>query len=397
MEHLPPPHKYIWTAWESDEIREALDKSRAALLNLISDDALELAHRLKLAKVENLFFIDTSDGKITFSSTLLQSEDSMEYGHKKVERAWEWGSKDVMLDLRDVEEQMALYLTAAANLSNGAVYLLMYLTDKEERVWVKALSLAADRGAAPSSLLIQGGRNFSDTPGLLRACKENKGLKHLSLQDMVISDKCIEVLRNFTSLTSLELLFVEVSSEFVVKLAGLHPSHSPLAASLHRLHIRSYKPIDWGRSKGFLRHWPQLKEISLCDAYEDMAEEDLIDFMENLAPSKKEVKTSGSNPESPPKLYSLQLSSRKSAESYVLGRSATAAVVDALSRSGLPFFEYNYRMDPAIQAQLRRNQRDFMAGLDSTRVPATSMRLFICGDPFAGKQSTLSLSLSLKH
>ena len=76
-------------------------------------------------------------------------------------------------------------------------------------------------------------------------------------------------------------------------------------------------------------------------------------------------------------------------------RSATAAVVDALSRSGLPFFQIQYlassRKNPAIEAQVKRNQRNFLLGLDSTRVSATSMRLFICGDPFAGKQITLSL------
>ena len=96
---------YGFQAWvRSDQIREACEKSRAALDDLIKPISSPTDptgdHQIrKVAKVENLFFIDTSDGKITFSSTLLQSEDSMEYGHKKVERAWEWGSKDVMLDL----------------------------------------------------------------------------------------------------------------------------------------------------------------------------------------------------------------------------------------------------------------------------------------------------------
>ena len=63
-------------------------------------------------------------------------------------------------------------------------------------------------------------------------------------------------------------------------------------------------------------------------------------------------------------------------------------MVDALSHSGLPFFElegFLRRMDPAIEAQLWRNQRNFMLGSELKRVPATSIRLFICGDPFAGK------------
>ena len=163
------------------------------------------------------------------------------------------------------------------------------------------------------------------------------------------------------------------------KLADLHPSHSPLAASLHRLHIYS-KGMDWRKCTGFLHHWQNLKELSLESSGNGVT--DLQEFMVLLA--KKEVGTDAR----PPQLYSLKLGLLLSVEF----REATiGAMVDALSRSGLPFFEYNYRMDPAIQAQLRRNQRDFMAGLVSTRVPATSIRLFICGDPFAGKYCNIRL------
>ena len=113
-----------------------------------------------------------------------------------------------------------------------------------------------------------------------------------------------------------------------------------------------------------------------------------MDFMEHLAPLKKASEIAGCTPASLPRLYSLQLG-------YFSGdfsRSATAAVVDALSRSGLPFFGSLgwSKVDPAIEAQLWRNQRNFLLGSDLKRVPATSMRLFICGDPFAGKeQNTL--------
>ena len=107
------------------------------------------------------------------------------------------------------------------------------------------------------------GVKFKDVPALLSALKENRGLKHLSLQDMEISDECMEVLSDFTSLTTLHLQFVKVSEEFVVKLEDLHPSHSPLAASLHRLSIFSFDHIDWRRSTGFLRHWPHLNELAL--------------------------------------------------------------------------------------------------------------------------------------
>jgi hypothetical protein len=64
-------------------------------------------------------------------------------------------------------------------------------------------------------------------------------------------------------------------------------------------------------------------------------------------------------------------------------------VVDALSRSGLPFLQLPDRdrnvipLDPAIEAQLLRNQR-LMVMRELETVPAKSLRLFICGDPFAG-------------
>ena len=119
-----------------------------------------------------------------------------------------------------------------------------------------------------------------------------------------------------------------------------------------------------------------------------------MDFMDSLVgpPKKEEAETA--IPSSPPQLYSLQLGSQRGE----LSRSATAAVVDALSRSGLPFFGIANDLllgsggNPAIEAQVKRNQRNFLLGLDSTRVPATSLRLFIYRDPFAGKAHTLFLS-----
>jgi hypothetical protein len=69
-----------------------------------------------------------------------------------------------------------------------------------------------------------------------------------------------------------------------------------------------------------------------------------------------------------------------------LSRQAVASVVDALSKTGLPFLELMglSDQDPAIEAQLQKNQQLFELG-DLERVPATSIRLFICGDPHAGK------------
>ena len=299
-----------------------------------------------------------------------------------------------MFDFREAaatkQERMAI-LTAAANLTGGAVHLLFLFitvfTEEEERGWVEALSLAADRHAAPTSLLIAA-PEYRDARGLLSALKKNKRLKQLSLQGMEKSDECIEELRDFASLTSLHL-DVSREEEFNVgKLADLHPSHSPLAASLQTLCIYSYDRIDWRRSTGFLRHWPHLKELTL-DGGGETTEEDLVDFMDHLAPPKKGAETAGNTPSSPPQLYRLDLGRIRRGE---LSQSATAAVVDALSRSGLPSFDFLGVWEPAMTAQLWRNQRNYMLGSDLKRVPATSMRLFICGDPFAGNKTENTIS-----
>ena len=91
---------------------------------------------------------------------------------------------------------------------------------------------------------------------------------------------------------------------------------------------------------------------------------------------------------SPAPLESLTLGTLRYKTGLESPRS-TRAIVDALSLSGLPFLQLRGldTIDPAIEAQLRRNQRLFILG-DLQKVPATSMRLFICGDPFAGRQIT---------
>ena len=377
MEHLPSPHRVIETEWTNDEIQEALKKSRAALLNnlsSISTSPYDLF--LNLPNLENLFLVDTTE---------FQVDRNMYYVLYGRERGgWEWGSRDIMLDFRhDVtsSQQMPI-LTATANFTGHVLLYKLQLSEEEERALVEALSLAADRHAGPSSLLISASK-FRDVHGLLSALKRNKRLKHLSLQWMDMSHECVEVLSDFTSLTSLHLYNVIVYSEeeFVGKLADLHPSHSPLAASLHRLHIYS-KGMDWRKCTGFLHHWQNLKELSLESS--GNGETDLQEFMEHLA--KKEVGTDAR----PPQLYSLKLGLLLSVE---FSKATIHAMMDALSRSGLPFFEYYHSPDPndykdhaAVKAQLWRNQRNFFLGSDLKRVPATSTRLFICGDPFAGKK-----------
>ena len=283
-------------------------------------------------------------------------------------------------------EQRMDYLRCAAKFRGGAVHLLhlKVLTRDEQSAWLDALSLASECNAAPKSLLISN-CDF-DIYHVLRALKKFNGLDHLSLQWMRITDQCVEVLRDFSSLSSLHLEGIDVSGNFVTNLAELRPAHLSLSSSLQRLHIHSIC-LDWRRSTGFLHNWPKLQELSLS-SYDDMREQELINFMTHLAPPSASA--------SPLQLYSLDMQ-RNAVDSPHLGyasaelsQSAVAAVVDALARSGLPFFQHP-KMNPAIQAQLWRNQRDRMLRSGWEQAPATSMPLLICGDPFSGK------TLTLKH
>jgi hypothetical protein len=112
--------------------------------------------------------------------------------------------------------------------------------------------------------------------------------------------------------------------------------------------------------------------------------------MKELTESRKARTSSGSGVDLgeparlPAQLYSLTLGKLPHNSVLETGR-ATPSVVDALAASGLPFLELKglCSIDPAIEAQLTRNQRLFVLG-DLKKVPATSLRLFICGDPFAG-------------
>ena len=304
---LPPPHQYNYTTLNSEEIREALEKSREALLNLTSSSTSQQQHHAAadsddvlikklflLNNVENLFLVDTTPEE----NDNYRSIQYLSYGPREEHGAWEWGSRDMMFDFRhddddddasttQQQQQRMAILTAAANLTGGAVHLLdMYLREEEERGWVEALSLAADHDAGHSSLLICADE-FRDVYGLLSALKKSNGIKHLSLQQRGIEDACIKVLREFTSLTSLHLQCMTISPEFVGGSADLRPSDSPLAASLQRLHI---SPVfsTWSRTTGFLHHLLQLKELSL-QSFIGMKEEKHLDFMDHLAPPEEET------------------------------------------------------------------------------------------------------------
>ena len=126
----------------------------------------------------------------------------------------EQGSRDMMLDLRYAGQSLD-YLRAAANFSGGAVHLILLdeLTEEEKKVWVEALSDAADHDKTPRSLLIS--RCSFHTPAILSALKKSKGLTHLFLLDCPMNHDCIMVLRNFISLNSLHLIPSPASAEFV--------------------------------------------------------------------------------------------------------------------------------------------------------------------------------------
>ena len=119
-----------------------------------------------------------------------------------------------------------------------------------------------------------------------------------------------------------------------------------------------------------------------------MNENDLMECIKHLIQPKKQKSSTG--------LYSLTLG-RLPGGDFSPSLTTTAAVVDALYASRLPFFKLedwdrrDIPLDPAIKAQLLRNQLLFRFGDELERVPATSIRLFICGDPYAGNYYLISL------
>ena len=115
---LPQPHRLIITEWESDDIRQACEKSREALLhslNPLSSSSItsssepthhhhhELYHdllfKLCSAEMRKLFLIDTSNMWRNEGKKRIRY---VSYGHDdhKVEGR-DWGSRDMMLDLGD--------------------------------------------------------------------------------------------------------------------------------------------------------------------------------------------------------------------------------------------------------------------------------------------------------
>ena len=101
---LPPPHDLILTKWKSEEIIEALEKSRAALLNLCSTstsqhhaaaDSDDLLIKLFPVNVENLFLVDTTPEENGNEREIIY----LSHGPDEEHRGWEWGSRDMMLDM----------------------------------------------------------------------------------------------------------------------------------------------------------------------------------------------------------------------------------------------------------------------------------------------------------
>jgi hypothetical protein len=298
------------------------------------------------------------------------------------------------------------YLRAAANFSGDALS-VSHLSKEEEKAWLQALSVS---DAGPKRLLISDSSfNAYDLLTVLnrsKCCMEGGPLKLLYLRSLDLKDECAELLGRLASLTTLELAALgNIFPEFVGRLAELHPSHSPLPASLRTLHINELQdlPRSWSRAaSAFMDHWPKLKHLTLI-SYFGTSERDLITIMEQYLAAvrsgntlKMKATDSSENHSTSPAAYTTtqlrSLTLGPFSLTNELSGHAVAAVVDALSKSGLPFLELeglNLDKHPAIEAQLQSNRRLWELG-DLERVPATSIRLFICGDPFAGKQPAIA-------
>ena len=105
---LQPPHRLIQMYWDSDQFREACEKSTVALDSLMPlSTPLEpssdhhhhnnhhhhrLCHLIEVADVESLFLIDRKNeyhGRIGYSS----------YCDGRMQEERFWGSRDIMLNL----------------------------------------------------------------------------------------------------------------------------------------------------------------------------------------------------------------------------------------------------------------------------------------------------------
>ena len=167
LENLPLPHCLIQTAWNSTEVREACQKSRAAL-----DVVNPLSHLIQVSNVQNLFLIT------------YREYYKIDYWHPDEEeerRRREWGSRDMMLDLGGATPEERLdYLRDAAHFNGGAVYLILQredlLSEEEKMAWVEALSDAADHDSTPRSFLIRVFSMRFDSYDILNALKKIKGL-----------------------------------------------------------------------------------------------------------------------------------------------------------------------------------------------------------------------------
>jgi hypothetical protein len=407
---------------------EACEKSRAAVETWIHGAPQVITHDHQdeylphppphgLQQHRNLFLVESDhDGTISVRCT------------PEVQQEAEWGSRDLMINFRrSTHEQRMEYLRAAANFSGNALILSrLRLDEEEEKAWLQALSVS--HAAGPKSLLIYWcSFNAYDLLTALNSskwCMKGGPLKLLYLQLEIITYKDVEPLAGLASLTTLGLRSIEnVPGSFVARLAELHPSHSPLPASLQRLHIgfgiADFSSCWRSAATAFMDHWPKLKHLTLF-SFDKMSEEDLITIMDqylaavqsgnsvkkkatdyHLGGSTLAAGARSENHSTSPAAYtttqlrSLTLGTFK-LFNELSGR-AVAAVVDALSKSGLPFLELlgiNVDEHPAIEAQLQRNRRLWDLR-NLKRVPATSIRLFICGDPYAGKQPAIDNNITV--
>ncbi|MCO5587224.1 hypothetical protein L7F22_041171 [Adiantum nelumboides] len=301
-----------------------------------------------------------------------------------------WGAVDVMVS-GEKTGQMEKWLELAASFC-GTVYLVdLKLSEEGAVIWWKALRARAGKTFPNSLFLLFDLTVRRSSAVMLMHTLRRTRIKNLAVYSSNLhfnGDTPKSNTRSAILLNTLHLEQVSIECSFLSALSrrqGFDVSHTLSLINIpsgikfpvsdtweieakEREMIESLQPLNY-------LEW-QLTHLSLVGFYGRL---ELISFMKIL-----EQCTNVS-------LQSLSLNG--SIQSPDLRNPALiGAVVDALHKSGLQFLNLGgLEEDPIIQAQLLRNRGPQALRQQQYKTePAKAVRLFICGDAYAGKTTLLS-------